>query len=769
MKGDEALDSKQYVLQMKMPTNYYYNLLGALFLADINNSNKQCRIYYIDHTVLIVDKSDEYNYIGKNLILGNNCNFTKYPDFSSEDSTKTIMYNPYCMYMDISYSTVKNLLIDSGILEMSVRKNYDIIAKRITVIESCAQEELLKYLEDYRDRYLEEDNTIDFGDLYQEMIVMGANPLSSIFYDRISNQDSEYLIGNMNSIYRFYILNNILLSMIYLDTVYKFMFNDRKHPIYNEIFKELGAYCKASFDVDNNNTPFFSNTVSKVLYAIKDHVSISRALDTINGNRDKSMYIDTVYTGQRFVQNVSNILTDTRDSNETPFSATNSTVMFMDTKEYFLSNSLYNLVNFGSYINSITYLMKGNDDVNSKNRYQYYYLYLPDIYASICNVNDIKEKHLSSDSILNILINNGRYEYMVNHADNKYRHRSHRYSTLGSISEYTYGDLVLYPSIDPTSNTMVDINGLGMFPKDVDDVIYESNEDAKASIVRSGVLGSSVFSGHIQSYGNSTMIYDRHQYIAPIWIRPLYERELFNKYGMFTHVINKHCIPYSAGNYQFGLISSSVSTTNLYPWIVSRGRINTYSMIPRYRYDMYYDSNVSIRDTISVVKCSMATMILVRAYMIGVIHMIVSDGTFKYMVDKPTKSSEKLLKRDFRIIRRKCRNHVYDDLNNISTCSVPMFDYDEGLNGSIYRHAFFVPFISGNDSSIKRHLHCAHLANQNELAKMINKIPNNRVKVTAMFDMINEIYIYDSLRITPNMAQMLCNITKRDLSSYVQV
>ena len=240
-----------------IPTNYYYNLLSSLLLIDINQPVKDCKICYMDQVMYVCDKSD--NFFTKDpkseLVITINHKyeyFFSFQDFvynydkSWDDrSTTPLFYNPYCCELEISYDTVKKYLIDSRILNLSVSKNYDIIAERITWLQLKAQEEPLVYLKRCR------STRVSFGELYERMIGSMTDPISDRFYTRVKNKDEKiFLVGKMNNIYQSYVLDNMVLVAIYMDMLYKFMGND-KGPVYNKLFQSLGRYMYA--DASNHS------------------------------------------------------------------------------------------------------------------------------------------------------------------------------------------------------------------------------------------------------------------------------------------------------------------------------------------------------------------------------------------------------------------------------------------------------------------------------------------------------------------------------------
>lgn len=232
----------------KVPTNYIYNLLSSLLLIDINVSDdkKNYKVCYVDQCICVCDRDDTFFTNDKSSPFRTSikdCRFYPFTDFvtnydlSADSKIKNqFYYNPYCAVLYLSNDTVQKYLVDNRIMELSIDDHYDIIAKKITELQLLAQEELLIYLNCYR-----ENNKISFGELYDRMICSMVDPLSDRFYDKVmlTKSNRVYLIGNMNNIYQSYMLDSMVLSVIYLDMVYKFMTND-KGIYYNQLFCNLG-------------------------------------------------------------------------------------------------------------------------------------------------------------------------------------------------------------------------------------------------------------------------------------------------------------------------------------------------------------------------------------------------------------------------------------------------------------------------------------------------------------------------------------------------
>ena len=245
--------------------NFYHNLLNGIILADINNRNKECRIYYIDNEIVLCNKNDE---IDRSFINGTNesliesfelgffketIKFTDNCNKKVKDYNTKIYYNPHCMVVDVSRDTVQRYLIDSRILELDIDTQYDIISEKITAIMMRAQTELQKYL-----RRIKKDKKIAFGNLYRRMILSCIDPLDQdqYYYVPIGNKDKiTVLIGNMNNLHKRYMLDNIVLAMLYVNTVIRVQIQEEDINYYT-FFTNLGEFFGKIIEQKSHNSVF---------------------------------------------------------------------------------------------------------------------------------------------------------------------------------------------------------------------------------------------------------------------------------------------------------------------------------------------------------------------------------------------------------------------------------------------------------------------------------------------------------------------------------
>lgn len=729
----------------KVPTNYIYNLLSSLLLIDINVSDdkKDCKVCYVDQSICVCDRDDIFFTNDKSSPFRasiKDCRFYPFIDFvtnydlDTDSKTKSqFYYNPYCAVLYLSYDTIQKYLVDNRIMELSIDDHYDIIAKKITELQLLAQEELLTYLNYYR-----ENNKMSFGELYDRMICSMVDPLSDRFYDKMMSTKSNkvYLIGNMNTIYQSYVLDNMVLSVIYLDMVYKFMTND-KGIYYNQLFCNLGRnpYAHLSnfnsyesvaksiyYNLSNKNTP------KREIKASRDYMFAPMVETIVSSNKLVYGYVGRRNLGEVFIS---------------PFASNGA--------DLFFSNSICNIASTYWIINKIHSLLK--EDKSYTNCYHNYCIYMPKIQT--LTQSSINKK----DSMLTrILVNQSIYEYITRDIDKQIKNNKFSYM-------YSYGELAMYPSIDPASSALIDFDELPLH------VIKDTTNDASFT----SCLGNSVFKGHIQSHVSGVHYNDRHQYMAPIWLRPLYERELFVKYGIQSHKIIKYAKSnntirsinfedpsHNKDNRSFLL---NLNNNNRLHFIDSLNPIDRLNHKDRV---MSSIDNQDIDDNLHIMRCSISTMMCVRCYMISIIHMIASDSKFQYIVSAPTKNETILFKKDFSATSTKTANILFKDfvkLNGVDL-TIGLTDVDTNkINNGFYNNVCYVLPLSCNNIIPSKIFHnykriCKMMSTNSTATKADRH--SNIIKCNV-FNALSATYIHDSLRISREQIEVLNVIVRGDM------
>lgn len=733
-----------------IPTNYYYNLLSSLLLIDINQPVKDCKICYMDQVMYVCDKSD--NFFTKDpkseLVITINHKyeyFFPFQDFvynydkSWDDrSTTPLFYNPYCCELEISYNTVKKYLIDSRILSLSVSKNYDIIAERITWLQLKAQEELLVYLKRCR------STRVSFGELYERMIGSMTDPISDRFYTRVKNKDDKiFLVGKMNNIYQSYVLDNMVLVAIYMDMLYKFMGND-KGPVYNKLFQSLGRYMYA--DASNHSFEQIGMSILQdVIIGGVDLVRKNHMISTYD-EFDFAPYIEPrVYSCSGYGH------IGRRSLNPITFSPLTS-----QGADLLLSNSIWNMINCYWIINQIHEQLKDNKD---HAQYHNYSIYLPKIPSLHKQMDSLNTKSL----LIRVLVNHNLYEYMTNMNGDKYRSKAfilfeHAYNYT---YRYFYGELALYPNIDSKSSMLINIDGSPMF-----------NTKATSSMIHPiSSLGNSVFSGHIQSHVCGVEYNDRHQYTSPIWLRPLYDMELFVRYGIQSHKIPMYTTNRDKTPLWNTMISSqnNSNANNTSLWLMNNNPDRYLLMdttIPRYRVISGNRLSSSDRNRsymgdehLNVMKCSMGTMLCVRCYMISIIHMMASDSRYEYVVCAPTQLENKRFMKEFKYRRIKRFNTTYKDFDNIRVVDTLNLDSSDVSQLNLKYHLCYMMNLKPASSAVSMTTRCYNMMNY----KVIDEeYLSDKVKMIT-FNALSTTFIHDSLRITRDAMDVIGSIIKEDV------
>ena len=104
-----------------------------------------------------------------------------------------------------------------------------------------------------------------------------------------------------------------------------------------------------------------------------------------------------------------------------------------------------------------------------------------------------------------------------------------------------------------------------------------------------GILGNSVFSGHIQCHNLSSEICDRVQYMSPIWLRPMYNDELLVKGTKQSHIVSS-CNLSPIESYQLRYILGTYKRDTIKN---NRALIKVIdSSIPKYRYNVNVNNNI---------------------------------------------------------------------------------------------------------------------------------------------------------------------------------
>lgn len=728
-----------------IPTNYYYNILSSLLMIDINHPNKDCKICYMDQVMYVCDKSDNFFTEDPKSELVNTINhkyeyFFAFQDFVCnygkqwEDmSTAQLYYNPYCCELEISYDTVKKYLIDSRILSLSVSKNYDIIAEKITWLQLKAQEELLIYLKRCR------SSRISFGELYERMIGSMTDPLSDRFYTRITNKDDKiFLVGKMNNIYQSYVLDNMVLVAIYMDMLYKFMGND-KGPVYNKLFQSLGRYMYA--DASNHSFESIGDTILlDVIHGGVKSVRWNHIISTYD-EFDFAPYVEPWVYYRNLYGHVGRRSLEPKGIS--PLTSQGADLL--------LSNSIWNMINCYWIINQIHENLKDDKD---HSHYHNYSIYLPKI-PSLHNPMD----KLNTKSLLTkILVNQNLYECMTSMNGDRYRAKAMRlcehayYYTY----RYSYGELALYPNIDPKSSVLINIDGSPMF-------------DTKATTAMHPIssLGNSVFNGHIQSHVCGIEYNDRHQYTSPIWLRPLYDMELFVRYGIQSHKIPAYTDNRNKTPMWNAAISFRNNNNDTNPWLMSNRYSLMDTMIPRHRIIygdrlMAYNNNNKSKSYtgdahLNVIKCSIGTMLCVRCYMMSIIHMIASDSRYEYTVCAPTLLENKTFMKEFKYKHGKRFNTTYKDFDNIRVVDT-MASNASGLE-SKYRLCYMMnlkPTVSAVSATTRCYEMMTYKISNEEY------MPSNKTKMRT-FNALSTTFIHDSLRITREAIDVIGSIIKEDM------
>lgn len=812
-------------------TNFYLNLLGGLTLCDINSKkDKDCVIYYLDNHFVICNKDDETDrefLNGKHALFINSKKMFYFP-FNLDDNT-AIRYNPHSFRVELTRSTVMKYLIDSNLLFLDYERDYDLVSEKITSIMLRAQKELLRML-----RRIKEGDKLTFTQFYNLFVNNLNEPLSDSFFHKIADiaNGCTYLIGNFNSIYKAYYLDNYILSMIYMRTITQFQSNvsiddyilrylgvsnlhlyKKSSNTLNGVFKDRNErLVKKLYSVRKDDNPIasFATLYEKWVNeheALKNGQFIKRNSLNAYGKSNFFFKIKCAKLEDEY-NRLANINNDSHSQDYGTYENTKNNISIMaipysdigsykyisipkDTSRpnqyFYMANTIMNMIYLS---HEFSYDSKKQKHGRFGTKYR---MFLPNIKLLVDkdNLNSIEtilKKLNEFQHINNISIDN--YEKM---AEFKFNRRK----------QLPYGIYALYSSVDNQSTMFVKSSEDVFIDEPLDYACYAEEKNDYSALYRSlpsmffkrygtysnkpnidnvllyadklnngyvGVLAHNPFKGHIQAHHHSAYLYNRNGYKSPIWLRPLFNKETFLSGTMQSHVNHEYDIGIGMQNSTVGPFNY-IMDDHIHCNAVASDMIKDVRHMRMNSFGIPFDKKIaafkSQNTTSKVIQnkrysivsflTSLSSMMLMRLYMVSIIHMIVSDNSDKYMIMAPTKKEDSLFKKCFKESYKSekinhCRENSISfikDFKNISYHKLPVFPNRSKL--------VMLSTIFGLNN---RFLGKNHASDLYSVTKSVRWVHMN----WAYYEYY-PILIHDSLKLTPDLLMEIGAISREDCHS----
>ena len=598
--------------------NFYINLFSIALLMDLDNdSDKDIYILYNHNNkyyFAILDNRDKEIKQDFDSIVTNffNVESSLLKVIGNDDKEhNNILYDPMRMIVRISYETF--LMLDK-ILRLDFDHDYDNIIEAINKMQLRAQEKVLNKIREF----IHEKQ--DISNLLKTIISPIEKFMDDSFfykYERTINKKQyiDYIV-NYNTQYQYFYIDNLLYMALYYRYMTLFQLNPFNPNITYEKYERLTyKYLMSSL----GSIPFQHNKIFNCIMDISDKRKEKWFEENFNENTA------TIYNGLRIYSE-----RQYRFSNH-KWIANNICI------ESQLSNSIQNLYN--SIFNINNYIITVNKEARLS-------LYTP----SFENLSKKKFKSKLSRALHNL-----NYIDYLGRNTNSNRPKS---NTINK--DTTYGELLLGAAIDTTGNFFN--HTPGYHGKQVD---YN--------------MGFSPFQGYMQSNSHVILNNMHNQYHSSIWLRPLYQDQLYNVGIMQNHLApynlvktknkilynnyddynNNNSIHRSIEDLYYISYNNKYNYNNAYPNILyTKTLINTSQSLP------YYYLNNSNDYNYTYYQLSLASTILIRLYMIGILTTIAKVKNYESLVI----SDEDYIKEYFEIIND--ANSLESLYNNFKKCCI---------------------------------------------------------------------------------------------------